>query len=438
MRNTSTAILSLVLSSFLSSAYGQYGGGYAPPRPSPAPPAPAQPPSSVPGQNPIDQEVRKYEEDTARPPAPSEPAIKKDEESKRVDCKPPEKSWVTRLAPADRAAVEEGLGYALAPMTAKVKWIGSTATKSTPELVGKVLIIQSIDAGTTAPTVIDRIVAALGPMPVGDDVIVIGVQVPNKLESAIKRLGKFNSKANLCVDESGEWCDALGMYKKPVNLVVDRNGAIRYAGLTEKGAAAAAKVLLAEPAHIVKVAQRPAPAASATATDVVFPTFTEPLLNCTDLRGKSSPDLLVEAWVTKKPDISGKIVIVDFFATWCGPCMAAREHMNGIAKAYAATAVIVGLSDEKSAAFDDGLKRRKLKEKDFNYSIALDPAGRMKNGFGVGAIPNIAIISSDGIVRWQGHPTNLTPAVLDPIVAANAQLPSPGGKKATTGRGWAK
>ena len=66
----------------------------------------------------------------------------------------------------------------------------------------------------------------------------------------------------------------------------------------------------------------------------------------------------------------------------------------------------------------------------------------MKKGFGVRGIPSIAIISSDGIVRWQGHPNSLDAAVLDPLVAANAKLSAPNektdGKSGSSGRGWSK
>ena len=462
MRKTSAAILSLVLSSLLPTAYGQFGGGFAPPQPPSPPPTetPAVPvvptvPAQTAPADPTEEEVRKYEEENpdavqkpavpkAAEPKPAAPVDPKIEQAKRIECKAPEKSWVARMDPADQKALEEGLGYALPPMTSKVKWVGSTATKSAPNLEGNVVIIQSIDVGNTAPAIIDRILATLGTMPADETVIVIGVQVPNKLDLAKKRLEKSVTKGNICIDEDGQWCDALGIYKKPVNLVVDRNGAIRYVGLNEKGVAAAAKLLLAEPKKIVEVAQKPAATAAtpAMAKDAVFPTFTEPLNNCADLRGKSSPPLTVRTWLTQEPNMKGKLVIVDFFATSCGPCMAARPHMNEIAKQYASTIAVVGLSDESKSNFEEGLKKKNLKENDFNYALALDPSGAMKQGFGVRGIPSIAIISSDGIVRWQGHPNSLDAAVLDPLVAANAKLfennEKTDGKSGSSGRGWSK
>ncbi len=71
MRKTSAAILSFVLSSFLSSAYGQFGGGFAPPPPPPTetpaiPAPPTAPPPPAPA-DPTEEEIKKYEDETAQP-----------------------------------------------------------------------------------------------------------------------------------------------------------------------------------------------------------------------------------------------------------------------------------------------------------------------------------------------------------------------------------
>ncbi len=439
MRHLATTTFVIVLTSLASTAPAQFGGGFAPPTRDPAPPAVAPPvnPAPPPTQPPVADDE---DEDLDSPPRRAKPptAVPEPELSPpaRVTCTPPDSAWTAKLESADREAIEAGLGYALPAMAADVKWVGASVKDGPPKFDGKVVIIQSFDVASGGTAAVDKLFSALGPLATDGSVIVVGVQVPNKHEAATKRLEKSKCKANLCVDEGGRFCDAIGAFKKPINLIVDRNGAIRYAGLTEKGSAHAVKVLLDEPVDAVTVAAKPAVAAPAV-TSVQFPSFTEPLAYCSDLRGQKSPDLTVERWITKQPNMLGKVVIVDFFATWCAPCMAARQHMNEIARAYPKDLVIVGLSSETHNKFTDGLKKLKLKENDFSYAIALDPAGQMQKGFGVRGIPSIAIVSSDQVVRWQGSPQGLTPAVIDSIIAANAKLAATG-SESKNGRGWVK
>lgn len=435
MRLFANAALLSALFGFGAAAHGQFGGGFAPPRaPDPSPAATPPTPSPAPGE-PTPPAPNAKEAD---PPvdAPIDPPQAKELPPTRVVCTPPDARWIAKLDPADREAIEAGLGYSLAAIGSDVKWVGATVKDGAPTLTGKVVVIQSFDVASGGTNAVDKVVAALGPAALDGNVIVVGVQVPNKVEAATKRLEQSKCKANLCIDTTGVFCDAVGAFKKPVNLVVDRNGAVRYAGLTEKGTALAAKVLLAEPNAKVTVAQKPA-AAEAPTDPAAFPTFTEPVGAAADLRGKTSPDLLVDRWITKEPNMRGKLVLVDFFATWCPPCMAARSHMNEIARAYPKDLVIVGLSSETHNKFTDGLKKLKLKENDFAYSIALDPASRMQTAFGVQGIPSIAIVSCDQIVRWQGSPGGVTPALLDTLIAANSKLAG-SNSSAAQSRGWVK
>jgi thiol-disulfide isomerase/thioredoxin len=139
--------------------------------------------------------------------------------------------------------------------------------------------------------------------------------------------------------------------------------------------------------------------------------------------------------------MKGKVIVVDFFFTGCPPCRAAIPHMNEIAAHYGEDVAVVGVSWENKATFDSGRNRFKADFDAVKYAVGLDTSRTTIQAFGVKSYPCIAVISADNVVRWQGHPSSLNAAVMDPIVAANkAVVEASGGGKGKVStkktRGW--
>jgi thiol-disulfide isomerase/thioredoxin len=120
--------------------------------------------------------------------------------------------------------------------------------------------------------------------------------------------------------------------------------------------------------------------------------------------GVAAPDFTAQS-VDGKPiklsDFKGKVVILDFWATWCGPC---KESMPGLQKIYDEVrdqgVVVVSLNvwDAKDP-FDAWIKINSGTT--YNFTFAFDPLGREKGNiaasmFNVSGIPTMYIIGRDG------------------------------------------
>ncbi len=366
----------------------------------------------------------------AAPPASGEQATAP-RGSTTVDVK-----WLERLPKEDRTAIDAIVGYAPPAIPTDLKWIGNQAL-TWSDVRGKVVVVQSFTTATMAgrkwP---ERVAAELKESPTSD-LRIIALHTPEGAAKAEDFLAKQPPPANVTVaiDSKGEFCDAFGIYKQPVNFVIDRNGMIRYAGLNPNGVQQAVTALLAEPFN-AKIFGSPKPADVASPSNADFPPITGSVSSAKDIRGQRAPDLFVANWLTNKPNTTNRVVVIDYWATWCGPCVAAIPHMNELQTHFGDKITCIGISDEKPDDFEKGLMKLKSKDitlKTFKYALGLDPSSKMKSVIQIRGIPHCIVMSKDWIVRWQGHPAALTADTLAQIVAADSGATKPGAKKA---RGW--
>jgi len=129
---------------------------------------------------------------------------------------------------------------------------------------------------------------------------------------------------------------------------------------------------------------------------------TAPKLHAKSFRGLSAPHFVVEKWITPKPAMSGKFVLLDFWATWCPPCRASIPQLNELQAKFKDQLVVVGLSDEPEADI------RRMTNPKINYAVAFDTSGRTKREVQVTGIPHAILIDPKGIVRFEGMPHYLT------------------------------
>jgi thiol-disulfide isomerase/thioredoxin len=121
------------------------------------------------------------------------------------------------------------------------------------------------------------------------------------------------------------------------------------------------------------------------------------------LEGKPMPALEVSGWVNgdvKPDDLKGKILVLDFYATWCGPCIAAIPHNNELMEKFKDKGVLilgVCTSDSGQEKMEEVVKKRDVK-----YPTAKDPKLAAQEAWKVSYYPTYAIVDRKGIVRVVG------------------------------------
>ena len=147
--------------------------------------------------------------------------------------------------------------------------------------------------------------------------------------------------------------------------------------------------------------------------------------------GSKAPSLDIEHWisngngefekVTKFEE--GKIYVIEFWATWCQPCIAAMPHIRELQEEYKDQGLqIISVSDE-SLPRVEGFLGRQVRGKDgmtyrdltSAYCLVTDPDASTQNDYMTAAnqntIPIAFIVGKSGQIEWFGHPM----AIDDPI-----------------------
>ena len=120
------------------------------------------------------------------------------------------------------------------------------------------------------------------------------------------------------------------------------------------------------------------------------------------MQGKPAPALAVTGWLNTKPltlaDLKGKIVVIDFWATWCGPCLASIPHNNELQRKYAGKGVVfiavcAPNGGEKMAAT--------VNQRGIQYAVALDNGnGDTFAAYRADSYPDYYIIDRNGNLHW--------------------------------------
>jgi thiol-disulfide isomerase/thioredoxin len=160
------------------------------------------------------------------------------------------------------------------------------------------------------------------------------------------------------------------------------------------------------------------------------------------------PEILVDEWIdqtpTKLADLRGQVVLLDFWATWCGPCRVTLPRLQRLHQNYKAKGlVILGMTNFFGRA--DGKQLTRAQEMEYlrnfkktnrlSYGFAIDASEDNDRNYSVSSIPMTFLIDRRGVVRFIGSGSgDEENAALNRMITKLINEPAPPSTTQTTRR----
>lgn len=136
-----------------------------------------------------------------------------------------------------------------------------------------------------------------------------------------------------------------------------------------------------------------------------------------DLIGKKVPSVHFKSILQhseKQADIAdfkGKVVILEFWETWCSPCIKALEHLDKIQSTFPESVQVISITSASEQRIKTFLEKVEL-----DIPIVIDSEKKLWKSFPHRVIPHTILIDEQGIVRAITQPSSITKAVIQDIL----------------------
>ncbi len=149
--------------------------------------------------------------------------------------------------------------------------------------------------------------------------------------------------------------------------------------------------------------------------------------------GDAAPPLKVKKWLQAPPQATtgwpaGKVVILEFWASWCGPCVGAIPHLNKLAEQFKDKPLqFIAVTDEKENVIQPFLRKTPITAW---IGLSADAIFGEANPYRVYAIPHTVIIGANGRIAAVMEPRALNSKLIEQCLAGKP-LPQAGGQDVT-------
>lgn len=142
--------------------------------------------------------------------------------------------------------------------------------------------------------------------------------------------------------------------------------------------------------------------------------------------GDAAPNFKVKI-VTSEPErevgpaaYHGKILLLEFWATWCGPCAQAREGLAALHKKFKGDGFeILAVTEEEI----EKVKKYALRHP-VSYTLATDVQGKIQTDYHIKGIPSAVLINKEGRICWLGDPRELTEKAIEKLLQTGQAPPT--------------
>ena len=122
----------------------------------------------------------------------------------------------------------------------------------------------------------------------------------------------------------------------------------------------------------------------------------------------------VKSWA----DLKGRAVVLEFWASYCDPCVENIPHLNGLVEKFAGKPVVfISVTRDSRAEIEEFMKTHPMKG-----NVAVDATGAFRN-FQVRGIPHTVLVDKDGVIRGFSYPSEVTPETIDALLAGSKIIP---------------